>query len=212
MKLQQKRTLAKKPRPNMSIRDQLDELGPLSEDEFVIDLGSASTQDMSSNYYSSDTITISSPIDSIDLSGISTISLPSSSGYYGAGATVGGVTAAQIGALTTSQIGSITPSNTITWSGGTGGTNYTNGTGYSFSNSPSTVSISTNGIEMAAGTDLKIDGQSLKEFMKKMEQRLAILVPDPKKLEKFEALKKAYEHYKTMESLCFDEPIEGPKQ
>ena len=64
---------------------------------------------------------------------------------------------------------------------------------------------------MAAGTDIKIDGHSLKEFMKKMEQRLAILVPDPKKLEKFEALKKAYEHYKTMESLCFDEPIEEPK-
>jgi hypothetical protein len=61
---------------------------------------------------------------------------------------------------------------------------------------------------MAAGTDLKIDGKSLKEFMSKMEQRLAILVPDPTKLEKFEALKKAYEHYKTMESLCFDEPKE----
>jgi hypothetical protein len=197
----------------MSIRDQLDELGPLSEDEFVVDLGDTNAaQDMSSSYYSagSDTITISNPIDSIDLSGICTITLPSSSGYYGCyGATVGGITTAQIAALTPSQIGSITPSNTITWSGGT---NYTNGTGYSFANSPSTVHINTSGIEMAAGTDLKIDGQSLKEFMKKMEQRLAILVPDPKKLEKFEALKKAYEHYKTMESLCFDEPIEGPKQ
>jgi hypothetical protein len=65
---------------------------------------------------------------------------------------------------------------------------------------------------MAAGTDIKIDGKSLKEFMKKMEQRLSILVPDPAKLERFEALKKAYEHYKTMESLCFDEPVEEPKQ
>jgi hypothetical protein len=62
---------------------------------------------------------------------------------------------------------------------------------------------------MAVGTDLKIEGKSLKEFMTKMEQRLAILVPDPAKLEKFEALKKAYEHYKTMESLCFDEPKEN---
>ena len=44
--------------------------------------------------------------------------------------------------------------------------------------------------------------------MKKMEQSLAILVPDPAKLETFEALKKAYEHYKTMESLCFNEPEE----
>jgi len=85
---------------------------------------------------------------------------------------------------------------------------------YTFTNTavPQTVSITGDGIDMAAGTDIKIDGQSLKEFMKKMEQRLAILVPDPAKLEKFEALKKAYEHYKTMESLCFDEPIEEPEQ
>ena len=61
---------------------------------------------------------------------------------------------------------------------------------------------------MEAGTDIKLGGKSLKEFMNKMEERLAILVPDPKKLEKFEALKKAYEHYKTMEALCFDEPKE----
>jgi len=201
----------------MSIRDQLDELGPLSEDEFVIDLGSASVDpNLSSSYYAgNDTITISSPIDSIDLSGISTITLPTSSGYYGyggQGTTVSGVTTAQIGALTTSQIGSLSASNSVTWNTGTNYTISGAGNSYSFSNSPSTVQISTNGIEMAAGTDLKIDGQSLKEFMKKMEQRLAILVPDPKKLEKFEALKKAYEHYKTMESLCFDEPIEEPKQ
>jgi hypothetical protein len=106
------------------------------------------------------------------------------------GATVGGIT-------TINNINSNTQ-----WATGTNG--------YTFNNAitPNTVNISTSGIEMAAGTDIKIDGQSLKEFMKKMEQRLAILVPDPNKLEKFEALKKAYEHYKTMESLCFDEPIE----
>jgi hypothetical protein len=61
---------------------------------------------------------------------------------------------------------------------------------------------------MQTGTDINLGGKSLKDFMAKMEERLAILVPDPKKLEKFEALKKAYEHYKTMESLCFDEPEE----
>jgi hypothetical protein len=61
---------------------------------------------------------------------------------------------------------------------------------------------------MAAGTDIKVDGKSLKEFMNKMEQRLAILVPDPKKLEQFAALKKAYEHYKLMESLCQEPPKE----
>jgi hypothetical protein len=44
--------------------------------------------------------------------------------------------------------------------------------------------------------------------MDKMEERLAILVPDPAKLEKFEALKKAYDHYKLMEKLCQEQPKE----
>lgn len=83
-----------------------------------------------------------------------------------------------------------------------------NGTSWTGSTGTSTVNISTDGIDMAAGTDIKIDGKSLKDFISKMEDRLAILVPDPAKLEKFEALKRAYEHYKTMESLCFDEPKE----
>jgi hypothetical protein len=74
--------------------------------------------------------------------------------------------------------------------------------------SSNTVHINSDGIEMAQGADLKIDGKSLKDFMTKMEQRLSILVPNPEKLEKFEALKKAYEHYKTMESLCFPEEKE----
>jgi hypothetical protein len=50
--------------------------------------------------------------------------------------------------------------------------------------------------------DILIKGRSLKEFMEKMEERLAILVPDPAKLEHFEALKRAYDHYKTLEALC----------
>jgi hypothetical protein len=52
------------------------------------------------------------------------------------------------------------------------------------------------------GADVLINGRSLKEFMEKMESRLAILVPDPAKLEHFEALKRAYDHYKTLEALC----------
>jgi len=148
-----------------------------------------------------DTITYSSSFDSLDLSSltassISTITLPNTV-TYSSGATVGGIT-------------SINNINS-TWHTGTTGTSgqyYTTGTNGNNWNSPSTVNISNTGIDMAAGTDIKVDGKSLKEFMTKMEQRLSILVPDPKKLEKFEALKKAYEHYKTMESLCFDEPEE----
>ncbi len=102
------------------------------------------------------------------------------------------------GSITIPSISSITNTGSITYSG-----SYNN-----WGTNPATVSINQDGIDMAAGTDIKVDGKSLKEFMSKMEQRMAILVPDPAKLEKFEALKKAYEHYKTMESLCFDEPKE----
>ena len=64
------------------------------------------------------------------------------------------------------------------------------------------VLLDNDGVHIKEGADLTIAGHSLAEFMSKMEDRLAILVPDPAKLEKFEALKKAYEHYKLMEKLC----------
>ena len=84
------------------------------------------------------------------------------------------------------------------------------GSNYTWSNTTTapSVNITGGGIDMAAGTDISIDGKSLKTFMNKMEERLAILVPDPAKLEQFAALKKAYEHYKLMESLCQELPKE----
>ena len=87
-----------------------------------------------------------------------------------------------------------------TWNTGTAG--------YTINTPPSTVSISTGGIEMAEGTDITVGGRSLSAFMKTMEERLAILVPDPAKMEKFAALKKAYEHYKLMEKLCQEDKEE----
>jgi hypothetical protein len=50
--------------------------------------------------------------------------------------------------------------------------------------------------------DVTIKGVSITETLDKINQRLAILVPDPAKLEHFAALRKAYEHYKTLEALC----------
>jgi hypothetical protein len=55
--------------------------------------------------------------------------------------------------------------------------------------------------------DVKIKGVSIAKALEDIQKRLAILVPDPAKLEHFAALKKAYEHYKTLEALC-----EIPKQ
>jgi hypothetical protein len=91
--------------------------------------------------------------------------------------------------------------------GSAGGNYYATSTTAGYNTSPS-VNITSDGIDMAAGTDIKVDGKSLKEFMNKMEERLAILIPDPKKLEQFAALKKAYEHYKLMEQLCQETPKE----
>lgn len=52
--------------------------------------------------------------------------------------------------------------------------------------------------------DITINGQSFMATLQTIQDRLAILVPDPKKMEQFEALKQAYEHYKTLEALCCD--------
>ena len=82
--------------------------------------------------------------------------------------------------------------------------NVTNGTTYTFA--PSKVLIGNDGIDMAADADIKIGDRSLKEFMQTMEERLAILVPDPKLLERFEALRAAYDHYKTLEALVKNSP------
>lgn len=68
-----------------------------------------------------------------------------------------------------------------------------------------------NDISVPEEGDIKIGNRSLKTFMDTMEKRMAILQPDPKKLEKFEALKKAYEHYKHLESLCeLEDEEKGP--
>ena len=174
MKSQQKRTPAKKPRPNMNNDD-------LIITDSVLDLGDVGA--------AQETITLdSSSLDTITISDFS------------------------------SMASSITLPSTYSISSGAVGTSYTSANtqwatstnGYTFTNTvpPTTVHINNTGIDMTAGADIKIDGKSLKEFMTKMEQRMAILVPDPAKLEKFQALKRAYEHYKTMESLCFDEPEE----
>lgn len=105
-----------------------------------------------------------------------------------------------IGSITIPSMSSINSSGISTYSTITGGGMYTG----------STVNITNNGIDMDSAADIKIGERSLKEFMEKMEERMAILVPDPAKLEKFAALKKAYENYKLMEKLCHED--ENTKQ
>lgn len=86
-------------------------------------------------------------------------------------------------------------------SGGTGSTvwNTAPWTISSTSSSPSSLNVA--GDADFAG-DVRIKGASIAKVLDDIQKRLAILVPDPAKLEHFEALKKAYEHYKTLEALC----------
>jgi len=67
--------------------------------------------------------------------------------------------------------------------------------------SQSTPSIQVKGDAEFDG-DIKWKGRSLGSLLESIEDRLAILQdPDPKKLEKHAALKKAYDHYKLLEKL-----------
>lgn len=159
----------------------------------IITLGGDTMLDISSQGAACQTYQFSDTIDSIDLSGLSTISIPS--------VTLGS------GSSSTYNNGG----NYIISTTGTGTSPSWNNTGWTTGTSSPTVNINTDGVDIKEGGDIKIGGRSLKEFMTKMEQRLSILVPDPEKLEKFEALKKAYEHYKTMEALCFPEKEEKEK-
>lgn len=88
-----------------------------------------------------------------------------------------------------------------------------------WSTSPSYV-VASNGIGSSSNSlsvtgdaeisgDLTVGGVSIVEVLAKIQDRLAILVPDPKKLEQYAALKEAYEHYKTLEALCVDETNPG---
>lgn len=48
-------------------------------------------------------------------------------------------------------------------------------------------------------------GRNLGNIIESIEKRLSILVPDHEKLEKYSALKKAYENYKMLEKLLYEE-------
>ena len=91
---------------------------------------------------------------------------------------------------------------------GTGGytlnTSATNGTWASLVAGTSTPSIQVKGDAEFEG-NVTINGQNLAETLQRIQHRLAILVPNPKLLDKYEALQQAYEHYKTLEALCVEQ-------
>lgn len=107
--------------------------------------------------------------------------------------------------MATSTIGAQGSSYTISTSAGYNGT-WGNLSNYSTSAATAVATVNDKTLHVSGDTeitgDLKVGGVSFKETIETINKRLLILTPDPAKLEQFEALRKAYEHYKTMEALC----------
>ncbi len=153
---------------------------------------------------------ISSGVDTIDLSGVGAQSSYNFQYDYG---TVN-YNLGSAGNITTitmpstgggGAIGSGTYTFTTSGTGG-GGMYYGNGgagSGYVLTdtttgwNTPK-VNITQGGIEMPKEADLKIGDRSLKEFMEKVEEHLAILRPSPEVEDRWEALKKLRTDYENL--------------
>lgn len=80
-----------------------------------------------------------------------------------------------------------------------------NGTGANWAN-PSPKMTASGQLHLeGANADLVINGVKLSDTLNAINNRLSILQPDPKLLAKYENLREAYEHYKTLEALLHQE-------
>ena len=194
MKSLLKRMLAKKQKPDMDSQDEV----TVSSEDTTLDLGSYGAADTSYSLggYGTDTITLNS----------------ANSGY--SYSPIGNLGMGSITVPTTTTTGT---TYTIAGggSGGLGGYGQiltTTGTGSSWITPGTTQpSIKVSGDAEFEG-DVKVQGQSLVKLLEKIEDRLAILMdPTPERLEKFQALKKAYDNYKLMDKLCQEDTKEAKK-
>lgn len=93
--------------------------------------------------------------------------------------------------------------------GGSGITNpspvyVSNGTGATWASTNATTATGKLKVE-GKEADIFINGQSLSDWMQAVERRLTILRPNPELQEKYSALQEAYDHYKTLEALLYDD-------
>jgi hypothetical protein len=115
-----------------------------------------------------------------------------------------GISAQEIQPLTTAEVSALFSSNlsgSYLTSSAMG--NYTwNTTVPTIVNSTWPTSITSPSPTVEITGDLVVNGKNIGNILDKIQDRLAILdEPDPEKLEKHAALKKAYDHYKLMEKL-----------
>lgn len=139
-----------------------------------------------------DYVTITSSDNTSDVISPITIDLGNYSGAI-SGATVGGIVNPNYystGTTYTIGTGSSGTSNTFIYNPTSTWTTGTNGL--------TTVKITEDGLDLDADADIKIGKKSLKEFMDKMEERLAILYGRPDLEEKWNQLRELKKQYDDM--------------
>jgi C-terminal processing protease CtpA/Prc len=94
-------------------------------------------------------------------------------------------------------VGGGTVSTPITLGGGAG-------SGYTWSSATNKTSSGSIKLE-GADADIFVQGKSMKAWMDAVEKRLLILEPKPELLKKYKALEQAYEHYKTLEAILYEQ-------
>ena len=88
--------------------------------------------------------------------------------------------------------------NSVLTSTGTGATTWAN-------NTSSKMNVKGQLNLDGEGADIIINGVSLIDLLNGITDRLSILQPKPDMLEKYDNIRQAYEHYKTLEALLYDE-------
>jgi hypothetical protein len=105
----------------------------------------------------------------------------------------------------------VVPTSNITIGGGGSHTiSIANGTGattWASTSASNNAKITAKGQMHLEGEDADIvmNGVSLKEILNSITDRLSILQPKPELLAKYDNLREAYEHYKTLEALLHQE-------
>lgn len=95
---------------------------------------------------------------------------------------------------------------TIGGMGGGGGQVYvSNGTGANWASTNAQTTAHGKLKVEGKDADIFINGQSLSDWMQTVDRRLTILRPNLELQKKYEALQAAYDHYKTLESLLYDD-------
>ena len=103
--------------------------------------------------------------------------------------------------------GAGTSASTISIAGSGAGQVYTvNGSGSATWTNPNANTNISGRLKLnGKDADIEVNGVSMLDILNGITDRLAILQPKPELLEKYENLREAYEHYKTLEALLHEE-------